>query len=103
MSIKMTRGKLSHYFQQALEKAQERYDDKKRELRNGGVIPFDKVFELTLTIEARDPKTFEIVRATVPVKTTKEDLIASYNEALMRYAATGYADRVRDASPKAIE
>jgi hypothetical protein len=103
MTIKMTGGRLSHYFREALEKAQERYDEKKRDLRAGSAIPYDKVFELTLVVERKHQTTREVVQEKFPVKTTKDDLISSYNEALTRYAATGYADRVRAAAPRAIE
>lgn len=102
MGIKMTAGRLSHYFKEALTEAQRAYGEKKEALRNGRMIEDDKVFELTLTVDRMDPRTRELSRELLPVKTTKEDLIASYTSALTRYAATAYADRVREAA-KAIE
>ena len=49
-----------------------------------------------------DPIPREVSRDLLPVKTIKEDLIASYMSSRTRYAAMGYADRVRQET-KAIE
>lgn len=90
MSMTMMRGYLSHYFKDALKEAQVNYEGQKATLRNGGAIPSDQVFEFALIVKERDQET------TTTFKTTKTDLIKSYSAALLRYASTGYADRVRE-------
>lgn len=96
MSMTMIRGHLSHYFQEALSEAQGKYQEKKATLRAGGAIPADQVFEFTLTEKQTDQE------KTTTFKTTKEDLVTSYRAALLRYASTGYADRVRESQVKAL-
>jgi hypothetical protein len=85
MSITMVPGQLAHHFKTTLEEAQQRYQAKKIELREGEAIPYDKVFSLTLNVGEK----------VVQVKTTQDDLVQSYNEALIRYASVSYANRVR--------
>ena len=97
MSMTMIRGYLSHYFQEALSEAQARYEEKKATLRGGGAIPADQVFEFSLTEKHQEQA------KTSTFKTTKEDLVKSYSAALLRYASTGYADRVRERVGKALE
>ena len=97
MSMTMIRGHLSHYFQQALSEAQGKYQEKKATLRAGGAIAADQVFEFTLTEKQREQE------KTTTFKTTKKDLVTSYRAALLRYASTGYADRVRERQVKALE
>jgi hypothetical protein len=85
MSITMVPGQLAHHFKTTLEEAQQRYQAKKIELRAGEAISYDKVFSLTLNVGEK----------VVQVKTTQDDLVQSYNEALIRYASVSYANRVR--------
>jgi hypothetical protein len=85
MSITMIPGQLAHHFKTTLEEAQQRYQAKKIELRAGEAISYDKVFSLTLNVGEK----------VVQVKTTQDDLVQSYNEALIRYASVSYANRVR--------
>lgn len=97
MSIKMLRGYLSTYFKEELTEAQRRYDEKKATLRDGGAIRLDKVFQLTLSIQDTELDSMSTF------KTTKEDLIASYTNALLRYAQEGYPKRVWKRQPRALE
>lgn len=93
MSITMVRGKLAHHFKTALTTAQIRYEENKEKLQAGEAIPNDKVFSLALDIEG-DVTTF---------KTSRADLIKSYNAALIEYASISYANRARareQAAPK---
>jgi hypothetical protein len=93
MSITMVKGKLAHHFKTALETAQSRYDGNKEKLQAGEAIPHDEVFSLELKIGGE----------VTTCKTSRTDLITSYNAALIEYASISYANRVRareQAAPK---
>lgn len=93
MSITMVPGRLASHFKKALETAQSHYDGNKERLQAGEPIPSDKVFSLELNVGGK----------AMTYKTSRTDLIKSYNAALIEYASVSYADRVRareQASPK---
>jgi len=85
MSITMVKGRLAQHFKTALKTAQSRYEGTKEKLQAGEAIPHDEVFSLQLNVGG-EVATF---------KTSRADLIKSYNAALIEYASVSYADRVR--------
>ena len=85
MSITMVKGRLASHFKTALKTAQSRYEGNKERLQAGEPIPHDQIFSLQLNVGGE----------VTTCKSSRTDLIKSYNAALMEYAAVSYADRVR--------
>jgi hypothetical protein len=92
LHISMMPGKLVHHFKGVLDEAQTNYNAKKAAVLGGDETPSDTVFALTLQVGLK----------TTRYITTQDALMKSYCAALLRYASTSYANRVRDGNP-AIE